>query len=175
MSPRAPSLRPCIRLAIFVFLRRSHHRVRAYERRCRRRPPPPGDVEALIEPGCFRCLELALARAGERRQTPLAFEAAVLLALRATERGMPSEEWIARARTYADRNPERAEYLEWRWRCRRIHSAGCVMICSSRRNFAPDSAAAGERGLLARSAGVRRRGLRARSLRAARSRIAEPG
>jgi hypothetical protein len=25
---------------------------------------------------------------------------------------MPSEEWIARARTYADGNPERAEYLE---------------------------------------------------------------
>jgi hypothetical protein len=36
----------------------------------------------------------------------------VLLALRATELGMPSEEWIARARTYAEAEPERIQYLE---------------------------------------------------------------
>ena len=114
MSPRAPGLRPCIRLAIFVFLA-------AVSSSCTRPraslppaavAPPAGDVEALIERGCFHCLEQALARAEDRRQTPLAFEAAVLLALRATELGMPSEEWIARARTYADGNSERTEYLE---------------------------------------------------------------
>jgi hypothetical protein len=137
MSPRTPGIGSCIQLAIVVLL------AGAMSSCANRQPtvpaaaaPPTRDVEALIERGCFHCLEQALSRAEERRQTPLAFEAAVLLALRATERGMPSEEWIARARTYADGNPERAEYLEWRWRCRRIHSAGCVMICSSRRNFA---------------------------------------
>jgi len=36
----------------------------------------------------------------------------VLLALRATELGMPSEEWIARARTYAEGEPERIQYIE---------------------------------------------------------------
>jgi tetratricopeptide (TPR) repeat protein len=114
MSPRVPGRWSCIRLAIFVLLA-------AVSSSCTRLrpplpaaavPPPPRDVEALIDRGCFRCLELALARAEERRQTPLAFEAAVLLALRAIELGMPSDEWIARARTYADASPERAQYLE---------------------------------------------------------------
>lgn len=106
--------RYCIRLAIFVVLA-------AASSSCTRRvpaplpapaAPPTRDVEALIERGCFHCLEQALARADERRQTPLAFEAAVLLALRATELGMPSAEWIARARTYAGADPERLQYLE---------------------------------------------------------------
>jgi hypothetical protein len=87
MSPRAPGVGSCIQLAILILLA-------AGVSACARRqpavpapvvPPPTRDVEALIERGCFSCLELALARADERRQTPLAFEAAVLLALRATE------------------------------------------------------------------------------------------
>src|SRR6185436_14193672 len=114
MSPRAPGVGSCIRLAILIMLA-------AGASACASRqpsvptavvPPPTRDVEALIERGCFACLELALARADERGQTPLAFEAAVLLALRATELGMPSDEWIARARTYADASPERIQYLE---------------------------------------------------------------
>ena len=75
-------------------------------------PVPIRDIEALIERGCYRCLEQALALADQRRQPALAFEAAALLALRATELGMPSEEWIARARTHAEAEPERAQYLE---------------------------------------------------------------
>jgi tetratricopeptide (TPR) repeat protein len=75
-------------------------------------PVPIRDIESLIERGCYRCLERALALADQRRQAALAFEATALLALRATELGMPSEEWIARARTYAEADPERAQYLE---------------------------------------------------------------
>src|SRR4030095_375069 len=100
MLPRAPGVGSCIRLAILIMLA-------AGASACASRqpsvpaavePPPTRDVEALIERGGFDCLELALARAGERRQTPLAFEAAVLLALRATELGMPSEGGMARGR-----------------------------------------------------------------------------
>src|SRR6188508_281797 len=113
MSPRAP-VGTCIQLAILMLLAAG---VSACASRQPAVPPsvvalPTRDVEALIERGCFGCLELALARADERRQTSLAFEAAVLLALRATELGMPSDEWIARARTYAYASPERAQYLE---------------------------------------------------------------
>jgi tetratricopeptide (TPR) repeat protein len=78
-------------------------------------PVPPlqtRDVEALIERGCFHCLERALALADERRLPQLAFEAAALLALRATELGMPSDAWMARARTYAGTDLERTAYLE---------------------------------------------------------------
>ncbi len=75
-------------------------------------PPQTRDIEALIERGCFTCLEQALARADERQLPHLAFEAAVLLALRAIELGMPPEDWTARARTYAGADAERAQYLE---------------------------------------------------------------
>src|SRR5688572_2577469 len=113
MSPRLPGTL-CIQLAMFAVLA-------AVSSACASRqpvapaatvPPSTRDIEALIERGCFRCLEQALARADERRQPQLAFDAAVLLALRAIELGMPSEDWVARARTYAEGNPERAEYLE---------------------------------------------------------------
>jgi tetratricopeptide (TPR) repeat protein len=75
-------------------------------------PVPTRDIEMLIERGCYGCLEQALALADQRRQPALAFEAAALLALRATELGMPSEDWIARTRTYAAADPERTQYLE---------------------------------------------------------------
>jgi tetratricopeptide (TPR) repeat protein len=74
--------------------------------------PPTRDIEALIERGCFRCLEQALALAGERRQPHLAFEAAALLTLRATELGMPADDWMARARTLVADDPIRIQYLE---------------------------------------------------------------
>ena len=40
-----------------------------------------------MERGCFRCLEQALTLADQRNQSPLAFESAALLVLRATELG----------------------------------------------------------------------------------------
>jgi hypothetical protein len=75
-------------------------------------PPSTRDIEALIERGCFKCLEEALARADQRGQPALAFEAAALLALRATELGMPADEWMTRAKTLAADDPERGQYIE---------------------------------------------------------------
>jgi len=74
--------------------------------------PPTEDVEALIERGCFRCLEQALATAEERRLPQLAVEAAALLTLRATELGMPADTWMARARTLAADDSTWTLYLE---------------------------------------------------------------
>ena len=62
--------------------------------------------------GCFRCLEQALALADQRNQSQLAFEAAALLVLRATELGMPADPWMARARALAEGDPVRTQYLE---------------------------------------------------------------
>lgn len=75
-------------------------------------PPSTRDIAALIERGCFHCLEQALTLADQRHQPRLAFEAAVLLALRATELGMPADVWIARAGAVATEDPERLQYLE---------------------------------------------------------------
>lgn len=113
MSPRLPGLGFCIRLAIVMLCA-------AVPPACANRqastpapaPPQTRDIEALIERGCFTCLEQALALADERKLTHLAFEAATLLALRAIELGMPSEEWVARARAHAGADTERALYLD---------------------------------------------------------------
>jgi tetratricopeptide (TPR) repeat protein len=114
MSPRPPGLCFCIRLAIVILCAAGLTACASRQPVTPAAPVPPQthDIEALIERGCFTCLEQALARADERKLPHLAFEAAALLALRAIELGMPSEEWIARARTYAGADPERAEYLE---------------------------------------------------------------
>jgi len=80
-----------------------------------RRTPPPSavaqadpvpsvpavDVAALIAHGCFSCLQRALAAARNQDDTPLAFEAAVLLTLRAKELGLPHDEWMTQARALA--------------------------------------------------------------------------
>ena len=75
-------------------------------------PPSTRDIEALIEQGCFRCLERALALADQRGAGHLSFESAALLALRAGELGMPADEWLARARALAADDPTRVQYLE---------------------------------------------------------------
>src|SRR5688500_10647991 len=64
-------------------------------------PAPVIDVAALIAHGCFSCLQRALAAARDQNDTPLAFEAAVLLALRAKELGLPHDEWMAQASALA--------------------------------------------------------------------------
>jgi tetratricopeptide (TPR) repeat protein len=74
--------------------------------------PPTRDVESLIERGCFRCLEQALVLADQRSLPDLAFEAAALLTLRATELGMPADEWLARARALAAGDAARTAYVE---------------------------------------------------------------
>jgi tetratricopeptide (TPR) repeat protein len=75
-------------------------------------PPVTADIERLIDRGCFGCLQEALTLADERSQPALAFEAAALLALRATELGMPADEWMAVARLRAADDPSRLQYLE---------------------------------------------------------------
>jgi tetratricopeptide (TPR) repeat protein len=62
---------------------------------------PIVDPAALIRHGCFSCLGRALAAARQQQDAGLVFEAAVLLAARARELGMPADEWIEEARTLA--------------------------------------------------------------------------
>lgn len=114
MSPRPPGLLFCIRLAITLVLAAGLSGCTGRQPVVPAAPAPPQtrDIEALIERGCFTCLEQALALADQRKLPHLGFESATLLALRAIELGMPSEEWTARARTYAGADPERAQYLE---------------------------------------------------------------
>ena len=75
-------------------------------------PPSTRDIEALIEQGCFTCLERALVLADERGARHLAFESSSLLALRAVELGMPGDTWLARARALAADDATRAQYIE---------------------------------------------------------------
>ena len=116
MRPRQCSTESCIRLAISVLTlavivscagRRSVAAPVAPVE-----PPATRDIEALIERGCFRCLEQALAPADQRNQSQLAFESAVLLVLRATELGLPADPWMARARVLAADDSTWAQYLE---------------------------------------------------------------
>ena len=74
-------------------------------------PPRVDDLTALIEQGCYRCLERAYEQAQARGATQHAFEAAVLLVLRSKELGLPFEEWRAKARATAPEGPAVALYL----------------------------------------------------------------
>ncbi len=79
-------------------------------------PVPPAaprvdDVAALIQQGCFRCLERAYDEAQARGLQPQAFEAAALLVLRSKELGLPFEEWRVKARAAAPEGEAHALYL----------------------------------------------------------------
>lgn len=74
-------------------------------------PPAVNDLAALMARGCYRCLEQAFEQAQARGATAQAFESAVLLALRSKELGLPSHEWLARARETAPGNEASATYL----------------------------------------------------------------
>jgi tetratricopeptide (TPR) repeat protein len=89
---------------------------------CATRGPSPqvaadiGRADALVRDGCYRCLEEAHAiyeRAAASRRVPGAaargaFEAALLLAIRCKELGLPSDASFERARTWARRLPPAA-------------------------------------------------------------------
>lgn len=80
-------------------------------------PPPPAaeppvDVAALIERGCFSCLERALTEARRQNLPDLAFEALVLLSLRGKELGMPFALWLDEARKVAEGDPARQVFVE---------------------------------------------------------------
>lgn len=63
--------------------------------------PDPRELPALIEQGCHACLVTAYDRSVARGAADTAFEAATLLVLRSKELGLPSAEWLARARALA--------------------------------------------------------------------------
>jgi hypothetical protein len=74
------------------------------------------DVSALIERGCYRCLEHAYrevveADADQVRLAPQVFEAALLLAARSKELGLPYEPWLERARAVIPAGPDWSDYL----------------------------------------------------------------
>ncbi|HKE82963.1 MAG TPA: hypothetical protein VKB50_04380 [Vicinamibacterales bacterium] len=76
------------------------------------KPVSTSDIEALIARGCYRCLEEALNLSRQRAVSKLAFEAAALLALRANELGMPGQEWLAQARSFASDEASSTTYLD---------------------------------------------------------------
>jgi tetratricopeptide (TPR) repeat protein len=73
-------------------------------------PIPLVDVAALIQRGCYRCLEDAHAAAVKQGQTNLAFEAALLLVLRSKELGLPVTPWLERANAATENDPLRIAY-----------------------------------------------------------------
>jgi tetratricopeptide (TPR) repeat protein len=74
-------------------------------------PPRVDDLKALIERGCYRCLEQAYELSHARGVGQQAFESAVLLVLRSKELGLPSAEWLDKARAAAPEGDASALYL----------------------------------------------------------------
>jgi tetratricopeptide (TPR) repeat protein len=74
--------------------------------------PPPVDIGALIERGCFSCLQRALAQGRLQNAPAFVFEAAALLTLRAKELGLPYQEWLDIATAAAQDDAGRAGLLE---------------------------------------------------------------
>ena len=65
-------------------------------------PPRVDDLTALIEQGCYRCLEKAYEQAQARGAGQQAFESAVLLVVRSKELGLPFGEWLAKVTANID-------------------------------------------------------------------------
>ena len=65
------------------------------------RAPFDPESDVLLARGCYRCLERAYDAARTRGARQSAFEAAALLVLRSKELGLPSREWLDRARALA--------------------------------------------------------------------------
>jgi tetratricopeptide (TPR) repeat protein len=74
-------------------------------------PPRTDDLKALIDQGCYHCLERAYEEGHARRAGHEAFEAAVLLVLRSKELGLPFADWLAKARAAAPEGDASALYL----------------------------------------------------------------
>ena len=71
---------------------------------------PLVDTDALIQSGCYRCLETAFE--GATTSPASAFQIAALLALRSKELGLPYAPWVARASELLPLGDEWALYLE---------------------------------------------------------------
>jgi tetratricopeptide (TPR) repeat protein len=75
-------------------------------------PEVTEDLAALIERGCYRCLEQAYAAAERRGATSQAFESAALLVLRSKELGLDPAAWRERAQTLAAADGTWSAFLE---------------------------------------------------------------
>jgi tetratricopeptide (TPR) repeat protein len=73
-------------------------------------PEPVVDTDALIQAGCYRCLESAFDAAHASPQS--AFQIAALLALRSKELGLPYAPWVTRASELLPLGQEWQLYLE---------------------------------------------------------------
>ena len=69
-------------------------------------------TDALIRRGCYRCLEQAYEKAQSQGARMQAFEAATLLTLRSKELGLPSDEWLGRARALAGTDAALLPYVD---------------------------------------------------------------
>jgi tetratricopeptide (TPR) repeat protein len=69
-------------------------------------------ADKLIRHGCYRCLEQAFELAQRHGARVQAFEAAALLTLRSKELGLPSDEWLDRARALAGTDAGLLPYVD---------------------------------------------------------------
>jgi tetratricopeptide (TPR) repeat protein len=75
-------------------------------------PDPRAEIEALVRRGCYACLEEAFARASVAGAHDAAVEAALLLALRSKELGLPYMPWVVQARDRLPHVPEWRDYAD---------------------------------------------------------------
>jgi tetratricopeptide (TPR) repeat protein len=75
-------------------------------------PAAPADVSPLIVRGCYTCLKMAFDRASQAGAHAHATEAALLLAARSKELGLPFEPWLDRARERMPTGPDWTMYAE---------------------------------------------------------------
>jgi tetratricopeptide (TPR) repeat protein len=73
---------------------------------------PPVDVSSLIARGCYDCLRQAFDAASEEGARARVSEAALLLAARSKELGLPFEPWLERARSSLPAGPDWTMYVE---------------------------------------------------------------
>jgi tetratricopeptide (TPR) repeat protein len=74
------------------------------------------DIQSLVERGCYQCLERAFREAVEEAPagalgSAQASEAAILLAARSKELGLPYESWLARAQAVLPPGPDWTDYI----------------------------------------------------------------
>ena len=74
-------------------------------------PSPAANIDASIERGCYSCLIGAYDAASAAHDRVRSFEAALLLAMRTKELGLPHEMWLQRARDEAPAGPDWSDYL----------------------------------------------------------------
>jgi len=70
-----------------------------------------GAIDALVERGCYRCLEQAYDAAVSASDRTRTFETALLLVARAKELGLPYGSWLERARAATPPGPDWSDYL----------------------------------------------------------------